>query len=1039
MSSKTEQQEQLIANHHQQKEDANKASADVKLAEREEPSESGKDALPEIKDEKELELHPSAINILVVDDEKVTRNVVSRLLKQLGYTVYTAEGGGEALKILKDTDIHLMLLDIMMPDMDGYELLKLSKQAYSTDIPIIMMSGNSDQETVSKSFKCGAEDFLSKPIGKEMLKRRIEMCLEDRIRMQKEKYYKQVLEKERQRGDMLTEQVKEKEKEIERILGQVSEAIETPIQVVMNTIRDLMSGQYKAQDFKGALIAVLKSLGSSDLYKPAFTKLLAGDKKSTEKDLDDYTRQWLIGEYTQVRDNNAPAKEPENVPTDEVNDTYLFERTGHKFLAPKKELTAEAYQSTEMNDVEKHTKFPPTPPPEVLSTLRTFNFDTSAVPHDTMIDYIGFMYKDLGLIDRFKIDGDTLYRFLHEVKHRYKDNPYHNFTHALDVTQFVYAALCDVNIASIYSDIDKFAGMVAATCHDIDHPGLNNNYHINAQSELALVYNDISILENYHCSLTFKILRSQQFNLLCHLTPQEFKEMRHTVIQTILATDMSHHFEFVTKFQTRSQTGALSRDSKDDRQLLMSVVMKCADISNSVRPIHVSVKWADFLLAEFFSQGDLESSQGMPISPMMDRRSINKPKMQMNFVDFVAEPLYKALVTVFPTTQVLTDNIYGNRNFWKNVHEQELQQQQQPQVPPQQIAAVSKEVDIRRDSTDSTASNTPVYGELDESKFKEPKSKNIKILIVEDDPTCLKIAKRMLEKAGYICEAAENGKIALAKVESEKPDLILMDCQMPEMDGYTATKFIREREAQENSRKTDTSQHKHVPIVAITAFGMEITREKCIKSGMDLCLSKPIHKKDLLSVIEKWTEAGGVAAENTKENNSPVVNTASSTTTTHHNGSPANSSTNSSNGPQQETVSSKHTFQPQLIPPNEKLIDIEQAKEQCGGEEEFLADLFVEFVEMTRGQIDNIRQLYISKTKLDVIEREAHSMKGASLVLSAVPLAISASNLEKFCKSILPNQPTNPQWAMIEDLLQSLETQYLLLVDHLRLHNHLDN
>jgi YesN/AraC family two-component response regulator len=178
-----------------------------------------------------------------------------------------------------------------MPEMDGLELLRIFKKAYSKDIPIIMVSSSEDPDTIQECFRSGAEDFLQKPIRFEMLKRRVEMCLDDRLRRRKETMYQEMLRKERENRNRLSKQVEEQEKELQQIKSQISDTIETPMQVVMKTIGDLMEGNYSVEQYKGALVAILKSLGSRDLYKPAFSMLLE------KGNVDDTTRKWLQSEF----------------------------------------------------------------------------------------------------------------------------------------------------------------------------------------------------------------------------------------------------------------------------------------------------------------------------------------------------------------------------------------------------------------------------------------------------------------------------------------------------------------------------------------------------------------------------------------------------------------------------------------------------------------------------------------------------------------------------------------------------------------------
>ena len=133
-----------------------------------------------------------------------------------------------------------------------------------------------------------------------------------------------------------------------------------------------------------------------------------------------------------------------------------------------------------------------------------------------------------------------------------------------------------------------------------------------------------------------------------------------------------------------------------------------------------------------------------------------------------------------------------------------------------------------------------------------PKSqRRLHILLAEDNAINQRVALGILEKRGHAVVVAGNGKEALAALEREAFDLILMDVQMPEMDGFEATKAIREREAL--AQLTPNPQHPapfHIPIVAMTAHAMKGDRERCLEAGMDAYVSKPLQAQQLFEIIK---------------------------------------------------------------------------------------------------------------------------------------------------------------------------------------------
>jgi CheY-like chemotaxis protein len=119
---------------------------------------------------------------------------------------------------------------------------------------------------------------------------------------------------------------------------------------------------------------------------------------------------------------------------------------------------------------------------------------------------------------------------------------------------------------------------------------------------------------------------------------------------------------------------------------------------------------------------------------------------------------------------------------------------------------------------------------------------SVRLLLAEDNPTNQKLAQYMLSKAGYQLELANNGREAVEKYTAnpEQYDLIFMDVHMPEMDGLEATRVLRNRGYQE------------VPIVAMTADAMKEDRDKCLNSGMNDHMSKPIRREEVFTMIKKW-------------------------------------------------------------------------------------------------------------------------------------------------------------------------------------------
>lgn len=121
----------------------------------------------------------------------------------------------------------------------------------------------------------------------------------------------------------------------------------------------------------------------------------------------------------------------------------------------------------------------------------------------------------------------------------------------------------------------------------------------------------------------------------------------------------------------------------------------------------------------------------------------------------------------------------------------------------------------------------------------------VRVLVVEDDPTNRIVARALLTRFGCDVEFAENGEIAVQKVQGAEYDVIFMDCMMPVMDGFDATLAIRKWESQAK---------RHVPIVAFTALSRPEDKQHCFDAGMDDFISKPARTEIFRQVIERWTQ-----------------------------------------------------------------------------------------------------------------------------------------------------------------------------------------
>jgi hypothetical protein len=278
---------------------------------------------------------------------------------------------------------------------------------------------------------------------------------------------------------------------------------------------------------------------------------------------------------------------------------------------------------------------------------------------------------------------EFLENFLNKVRDGYsQDNQYHNDLHGFDVCQAAAIYLTHTNLVELLflNDHDILAFILSAVVHDLGHPGLTNNYQINSCSDLALIYNDKSVLESYHVSEAFKIMRNPECNILQGMDQYEYRRVRKRMIEAILSTDMINHAKVQSLVKNRlvvnnikqgsNQEKIVNKNSNtffEDQQEILNFLIHTADISHNSRSFEISQKWTGLLMEEFWRQGDLETKMNLPVSFLCDRVTADAPKSQIGFITGIIIPTFDVLVDFLPTLVYYKDNVYDNIEQWRKI------------------------------------------------------------------------------------------------------------------------------------------------------------------------------------------------------------------------------------------------------------------------------------------------------------------------------------------------------------------------------------
>ncbi|MBU0996238.1 MAG: response regulator [Proteobacteria bacterium] len=234
--------------------------------------------------------------------------------------------------------------------------------------------------------------------------------------------------------------------------------------------------------------------------------------------------------------------------------------------------------------------------------------------------------------------------------------------------------------------------------------------------------------------------------------------------------------------------------------------------------------------------------------------------------------------------------------------------------------------------------------------------RHVSVLLVEDYPTNQQVALRHLQGAGYDVDLVEDGRKAVTAFKNKKYDVILMDIQMPVMDGYQATQEIRRIE---NEKENSPAR---VPIIALTAHAMKGYREKCLQADMDDYVSKPLKRQSLIEMVDRYTI---LRAENR------ILDQ-------------IEAEINSSKNEEKKEPRSTSADSP---------MDYNTALEEFENDAEFLKEVFDGFISNVEQQLSIIRKALEDKNS-ESLRKEAHSIKGGAANLTAFSLSRIAAELE---------------------------------------------
>lgn len=309
-----------------------------------------------------------------------------------------------------------------------------------------------------------------------------------------------------------------------------------------------------------------------------------------------------------------------------------------------------------------------TPAAESIPALDLCRLEFNALDFSSelLVAEVPMILQHAGCIQSCSINSERLCDWAQAVFSGYRGNPFHNWFHAFSVYQMCFFQLSCLDAFSSLSSIQALGLLVAALCHDIDHPGVSNSFLIKTEGELAMRYNDVAVLENHHASLTCQLLRKEQTAIADSLSKIDKVILRQTIIKCILSTDMSQHSQ-ICRRASSCTSGAEFQEK--DQHFLMEFCIHAADLSGQVLKWSAASEWEHRISQEFHAQATLEIQEGHTPEPFMQFNLDDlhqRGKLQRDFIDFVLVPLWEPYAQLAPAMKPCFDNLMRNRQGYEN-------------------------------------------------------------------------------------------------------------------------------------------------------------------------------------------------------------------------------------------------------------------------------------------------------------------------------------------------------------------------------------